>query len=98
MSYVARFILWFFGVYIAITLFGCLLAASEQPVGAVIGWAEWALFHIIIGNADLRQYEPVARMFIYVVMFMKASISLTVSAAITGVQYAQSKRNGTNES
>ncbi len=96
MSYVARFILWFFGAYLVITLFGMFLLELNSPVGAVIGWAEWALFHV--ATADLRQYEPVARMFIYVVMFMKASISLTVSAAITGVQYAQSKRNGTNES
>ena len=98
MNYVARFILWFFAVYVAITVFGVFLFfGGNSAVGAIIGLGEYALFHIIIGNSDLRQYEPVARMFIYVVVFMKASIALTISAAITVVQYAESKRERINE-
>jgi len=92
MNFLARFILWFFATYLFLTAIGWALAQGNAPVGAVLGWGEYALFHILTGNADLRQYEPVALMFIYIVIFIKASIALTISAAITGVQYAQSKR------
>ena len=89
MNYLARFILWFFATYVAITLFG--IFSPDNGLG-LFGYVEYALFHILTGNADLKGYEPVARMFIFIIMFMKVFITLIISAAITGVQYAQSKR------
>ena len=92
MRYLAFIIIWFFAVYAAITVFGIFLALeAKSPYGAVFGFCEYALAHILIGDVDAMGYEIVAQWIIYVVMFIKASIALTISSVITGVQYAQSK-------